>query len=70
MAKIDISKLSVEELVHYEEAAKKVILHYENSIKVYDGSIRLNSADYEAYEKYNKVYLKILRELENRLSEL
>ena len=69
MAKIDISKLSIEELISYEKAAKEVCLRYENTIKNYDGSIRFGD-EYTKYEKYHKVYLKILSELEDRISDL
>lgn len=70
MAKIDISKLTIDELVHYEEAAKRVCLRYENNIRVYDGSLRVDSDDYAKYDKFNQIHLKIIREMENRLSEL
>ena len=70
MAKVDISKLTIEELVNYEKAAKQVCLRYENTIKNYDGSIRTTDEDYTKYEKYHKVYLRILSELESRISDL
>jgi len=70
MAEVDIKKLTIGELIDYEKAAKAVCLRYENNIKVYDGSLRTNSLDYDLYEKYNKIYLKILSELEDRVSKL
>ena len=70
MAKSDISTLSISELYFYAQATKNICTRYENSIKVYDGSIRTDGDDYEKYDKFNRIYLKILDEIEKRVSAL
>ena len=70
MAKINMSDLSIVELNAYEEAANKICLRYENSLRVYNGSIRTDTCDYNEYEKFNKIHLRLLKEMENRLGEL
>ena len=70
MAKSDISALSISELYFYAQATKNICTRYENSIKVYDGSIRTDGDDYEKYDKFNRIYLKILDEIEKRVSAL
>ena len=70
VGKIDISALSISELVDYEKAVKSVVLQYENNIKMYDGSIRTEGDDFNKYNTLNKLYLKILSEMEKRLLKL
>lgn len=70
MAKSDISNLSISELYYYTQATKEICSRYENNIKVYDGSIRTEGDDYDNYNKFNKIYLKLIVELEKRVSEL
>lgn len=70
MDKKNISNLTLDELVTCEKAAKSVILRYENNIKMYDGSIRTGGEDYVNYEKFNKIYLRIIDEMEKRISDL
>ena len=70
MEKTDISKISISDLYFYEQAAKEICTRYENNIKQYDGSIRTEGNEYNSYSKFNKIYLKIMEELENRVSKL
>jgi hypothetical protein len=69
MEKVDISKVSLGDLVNYEKLIKSVILSYENSIKMYDGSIKTDNIEYQKYERLNKIYKKILVESEKRILE-
>lgn len=69
MEKVDISKVSLADLVNYEKLIKSVILSYENSIKMYDGSIKTDNIEYQKYERLNKIYKKILVESEKRILE-
>jgi len=69
MEKADISKVSLGDLVNYEKLIKSVILSYENSIKMYDGSIKTDNIEYQKYERLNKIYKKILVESEKRILE-
>ena len=67
MEKADISKVSLGDLVNYEKLIKSVILSYENSIKMYDGSIKTDNIEYQKYERLNKIYKRILVESEKRI---
>lgn len=69
MAKTNVSSLSIGELADYEKAIQPVILKYENSIKNYDGSIKTDNTDYKKYEALNRIYLRILDEVEKRVLE-
>lgn len=70
MDKMDITKLSIADLYYYAQASKDICVRYENSVKVYDGSIKTEGDDFEKYNKFNGIYLKILAEIERRVSEL
>ncbi len=67
---MDLKKISINELIAYEQGARAVCSKYENSIRSYDGTIKFDSVNGQMFEKYNKIYLKILDELERRLSEV
>ena len=45
MAKIDITKIDLTELISLEKAANIICKNYENLIKMYDGSINKNIKD-------------------------
>ena len=68
--KKEVSNLTIGELADYERAMKPLILKYENSVKNYDGSVKTDSTYYRKYEVLNKIYLKILDEIEKRVLEL
>lgn len=70
MEKMELSKLSIGDLYYYTQASKDICMRYENNIKVYDGSIRTEGDDYKKYDKFNKIYLRLLEEIERRVSEL
>jgi hypothetical protein len=70
MAKIDITKIDLTELISLEKAANIICKNYENLIKMYDGSINKNIKEYGIYTKYNNIRLKILDEIETRLNSI
>ena len=70
MAKIDITKIDLTELISLEKAANIICKNYENLIKLYDGSINKNIKEYGIYTKYNNIRLKILDEIESRLNSI
>ncbi len=67
---MDLKKLSIDELLQYEEAAQIVCTRYENNLKMYDGSITNSGPEFLKFDKYNKLYLRIFEEIENRLNAL
>jgi hypothetical protein len=67
---MDLSKLNIEELLNYEKAAQLVCSRYEKNIKMYDGSLATHSSEYEKFDFFNKLYIKIFEEIENRLRKL
>ena len=66
----NLSTLNISDLYFYEQAAKEICTRYENTIKQYDGSIRTDGHEFANYDKFNKIYLKIVEELEKRVSNL
>lgn len=70
MAKIDITKVDLSELISLEKAANIICKNYENLIKMYDGSINTNIKEYGVYSYFNNIRLKVLNELENRLKNI
>lgn len=70
MAKIDITKIDLTELISLEKAANIICKNYENLIKMYDGSINKNIKEYGIYTNYNNIRLKILDEIETRLNNI
>ena len=67
---MDLSKLSIEELLNYEKAAQLVCSRYEKNIKMYDGSLVNNGPDFVKFDTYNKIYMKLFDELEKRLNKV
>lgn len=68
---MDLTKLTIEELSHYERLTKIVCAFYENSIKRYDGSIIENEEDeYKKYKSFNDRYRKIQEEIERRIEKI
>lgn len=65
-----IKKVTLEELVSYEKAARIVCMKYENTIKNYNGTINSNGSDYNKFEKFNKIHNKIIEVIEEKLVEL
>lgn len=69
---MDLKKLSMEELLHYEEAAKIVCTKYEKSASSYMDWKRDSEYDDEqkAFIKANDIYKKIVNEIERRVWEI
>lgn len=65
-----LKDLTIRELIDADIAASLICKNYENGIKQYDGSIKKNTAEYEAFSYFNDVHLTILKELENRLRKI
>ena len=67
---MDLTKLTIEELSHYERLTKILCAFYENSIKRYDGSIIENEEEYNKYKSFNDRYRKIQEEIERRIEKI
>jgi hypothetical protein len=52
---IKIENLSLRDLLDYEKAATIICRRYENSIKLYDGTIRQSGPEYFRFNKHNNV---------------
>ena len=70
MEKIDITKVSLTDLIGLEKIANVVCKNYENLIKMYDGSVNTNIREYNDYIYYNNIRLQILKEMESRLKNI
>lgn len=66
----NLAKLSIRELLDYENAARLACTKYENMIKCHDGSINYNLPNGAAFKKYNMIHSKILDEICTRLNKL
>jgi hypothetical protein len=65
-----ISELSIFDLINYEKAISLICRRYENSVKLYDGTIRQNSIEYENFKKTNDLHNRIMLEIEKRVNGL
>lgn len=70
MAKIEKNTLSIRDLIDYQEAVKIVCRKYENMVKRYDNSITFDNDSTNKFNQYNKLYGKIVDEIENRINQL
>ena len=66
MAKIALSKLTLEELVNLEKIAYKVVAKYENENRIWENDNTKN----ELFLKYKRVYEKVFLEMINRVDEI
>lgn len=67
---IKIENLSLRDLLDYEKAATIICRRYENSIKLYDGTIRQSGPEYLRFNKANLLHNSLLNEIEKRLTIL
>jgi hypothetical protein len=67
---IKIENLSLRDLLDYEKAATIICRRYENSIKLYDGTIRQSGPEYFRFNKANLLHNSLLNEIEKRLTIL
>lgn len=70
MEKTKISEINLTDLIGLEKIANTLCKNYENSIKMYDGTINTNVREYRIYSEYNNIRLQILNEMENRLKNI
>jgi hypothetical protein len=70
MERIKINEISLTDLIGLEKIANILCKNYENSIKMYDGTINTNVREYRIYTEYNNIRLQILNEMENRLKNI
>ena len=67
---IKIENLSLRDLLDYEKAVTIICRRYENSIKLYDGTIRQSGPEYFRFNKANLLHNSLLNEIEKRLTIL
>ena len=67
-SKVKISELSTFDLITYERAISLICRRYENSVKLYDGTIRQNSIEYDNFKKNNDLHNRIIMEIEKRVN--
>lgn len=70
MEKIDLKKISINDLMEYEKACNVIFKYYENNIKNYDGSVNTNSYEYKILQEFNNIRIKIIEELSTRLKNI
>lgn len=63
-----LEKMSLKELLEYEKASAIVCRKYENSSRVYDGSIA-NGPLYERFKKYNEFHADVIQAMERIIDE-
>jgi hypothetical protein len=70
MGKIKINEINLTDLIGLEKIANILCKNYENSIKMYDGTINTKVREYKIYTEYNNIRLQILNEMENRIKNI
>jgi hypothetical protein len=65
-----ISELSNSELLDMEKLSVLICKKYENSSKMYDGTVNTKIPEYHEFNFYNKIHMDILNEIERRLKKL
>lgn len=70
MERIKINEISLTDLIGLEKITNILCKNYENSIKMYDGTINTNVREYRIYTEYNNIRLQILNEMKNRLKNI
>jgi len=61
--------MDLKDLLELEKATRIIVQRYENTIKNYDGTINDDTASFEKFSKYNKIYTKILEDIEKKIVE-
>lgn len=61
--------MDLKDLLELEKATRIIVQRYENTIKNYDGTINDDTASFEKFSKYNKIYTKVLEDIEKKIVE-
>lgn len=70
MKKIKLSEIAVGDLIELEKAASLICKNYENSIKMYDGSINTTVIEYSEFNYFNNIRIMLIKEIEKRLRNI
>ena len=65
-----IKDLTIAELNDLIKSSDIICKIYENSIKLYDGTINTNAVEYKDFNLLNEIRGKLLKEVEKRLKKL
>lgn len=64
-----LKSISLFDLLTLEKAASLICRRYENTIKMYDGSVNRNSYEYNSFKTYLDIHTNVLNEIEKRILE-
>ena len=67
--KNSLDRLSLEELILCEKAARIICQKYENTVKNYDGSFIQNGDEYNKFKTFNSMRNRIILKLEEKLTD-
>jgi hypothetical protein len=70
MKKLKLSEIAVGDLIELEKAASLICKNYENSIKMYDGSINTTVIEYSEFNYFNNIRIMLIKEIEKRLRNI
>lgn len=70
MKKLKLSEIAVCDLIELEKAASLICKNYENSIKMYDGSINTTVIEYSEFNYFNNIRIMLIKEIEKRLRNI
>ena len=70
MIKFKLSEIAVGDLIELEKAASLICKNYENSIKMYDGSINTTVIEYSEFNYFNNIRIMLIKEIEKRLRNI
>lgn len=64
-----LKSITLFDLLTLEKAASLICRRYENTVKMYDGSINRNSCEYNSFKTYLDIHTNVLNEIEKRILE-
>ena len=67
MKEIILTDIELRDLMDLEKAANLICKYYENSFKMYDGTINTSTSEYKHFSYLNDIRGEIINEIENRL---
>ena len=69
LSKPTLKSISLFDLLTLEKASGLICKRYENTVKMYDGTINAKGGEYARFKTYLDIHTNVLNEIENRILE-
>jgi hypothetical protein len=69
LSKPRLESISLFDLLTLEKASGLICKRYENTVKMYDGTINAKSGEYARFKTFLDIHTNVLNEIENRILE-